>query len=1108
MAINVFYLKNRLFIHLFSILSFLMFVGYSFPVANANEILYINDAGFEQGVSGFTGNGVTQISLNTDTPLAGSSSLQIVFSNWSSTKFLKLFDWNASPFATALTAQINLRVDQASENAVLQLCARANYEDGTTDEECTLQSLTSQLTVTMTSSLPLDSTKHLMLIRLGLQLRDTGSANITIDPATLVLTSVNVEANTTPNASFTSNSSNASSLAVDFDASGSIDSDGSIVDYAWDFGDGSSGNGAILTHQYSSAGDYTVTLTVTDNAGSSDSVSADIFVSGSVTTSDAQYAMLTPARLQMIQSNIAINSTTWDTFANIIDQEVSAGHGYIPNDSGNNWRYLLAPMALRIVADPDPVTQPIIDFYQANYLSALATSDFTSGLSNSRNEARQYMGDFARAFIWTSKHIPDFWSQENINLITAKFNEWMQHWVIDYETSFLDGTLVPQDSDESISIAEALQLYAETGLLNPTLQSEIERVRDTVAETVMDIYFHPETGLYAEGMPFESPNYQSNTPRFALGWFEMMKARGRHVSDPEWPVKFARVAILMMIRDNTSNPSDYHGTWLYNDPINMLGSPAIKQNSYPISFQNTNGSVASSFRVINHLNNALMTITPSSPEHRVLKGIVDQISPRVPGSVLNTGYQRILNDNTLLSGQTEENAGTPLFNASIGAQGLVLAKSSANNNASQFFWQSWTKNVTDHWGGGIGHFELYDEGIPLTRYQPATYNLNESVNLYNMVYIENKYNNKPNRMVGNTPLAQYTKSDQHQIFGAAANSDYVTVGSDACAVWNIIGWNQTADYCLQDSRRVISFWDKVQVVYDHIRTDPAQLEDLQLTGSYNRDIVKIQRFESMPSLQNGWYQSVDQGKQLAYKEVLADTAVVDIVDETNQGDGIGLPFAGWLTGHVEHKFGKAAFNASNDVEFMGILAYGSPGFEKPTINPVSITNGSNVIGIHLSGTVNKILLFNRNPSIPIKDSIQFTSTADVIGAEIYLTDADSSTLFSASKNGEFVNIITGMGKAPDAGRVWKGLVGIPPVSNTNGYIVFSGENLDSTPDTNIYRVAADDQAIPQNLSAMLDAISPGSYDRDINISSNGGVDDIYDKSLWLSIGECLYGSHG
>ena len=53
----------------------------------------------------------------------------------------------------------------------------------------------------------------------------------------------------------------------DFDGTASSDPDGSITGYAWDFGDGATGSGRTATHRYVKSGYYSVTLTVTDNAG-------------------------------------------------------------------------------------------------------------------------------------------------------------------------------------------------------------------------------------------------------------------------------------------------------------------------------------------------------------------------------------------------------------------------------------------------------------------------------------------------------------------------------------------------------------------------------------------------------------------------------------------------------------------------------------------------------------------------------------------------------------------------------------------------------------------------------------------------------------------------
>lgn len=80
----------------------------------------------------------------------------------------------------------------------------------------------------------------------------------------------NIKANQAPIAVF---STQITDLVVSFDATTSSDPDGSVVTYLWDFGDGSKGETSLISHSYTSAGTYTVTLTVTDNGGLKHSVS-------------------------------------------------------------------------------------------------------------------------------------------------------------------------------------------------------------------------------------------------------------------------------------------------------------------------------------------------------------------------------------------------------------------------------------------------------------------------------------------------------------------------------------------------------------------------------------------------------------------------------------------------------------------------------------------------------------------------------------------------------------------------------------------------------------------------------------------------------------------
>lgn len=97
---------------------------------------------------------------------------------------------------------------------------------------------------------------------------------------------------------------------VEFDGSGSYDTDGSIVLYEWDFGDGSpTVNGITVFHAYSAVGTYTVTLTVTDDGG--------------LTASDQAIVTVEEAPLETVEFS--------DSF------EVGEWNGLWAEDSQNDW---------------------------------------------------------------------------------------------------------------------------------------------------------------------------------------------------------------------------------------------------------------------------------------------------------------------------------------------------------------------------------------------------------------------------------------------------------------------------------------------------------------------------------------------------------------------------------------------------------------------------------------------------------------------------------------------------------------------------------------------------------------------------------------------------
>ncbi|MEL6925209.1 MAG: PKD domain-containing protein, partial [Bacteroidota bacterium] len=85
--------------------------------------------------------------------------------------------------------------------------------------------------------------------------------------------------NVAPTASFTVDPvAGTAPLTVNFNASASVDTDGSIAGYSYDFGDGNSGSGVSTSNTYAAAGTYTVTLTVTDDDGATGTATQTITV--------------------------------------------------------------------------------------------------------------------------------------------------------------------------------------------------------------------------------------------------------------------------------------------------------------------------------------------------------------------------------------------------------------------------------------------------------------------------------------------------------------------------------------------------------------------------------------------------------------------------------------------------------------------------------------------------------------------------------------------------------------------------------------------------------------------------------------------------------------
>jgi PKD repeat protein len=113
--------------------------------------------------------------------------------------------------------------------------------------------------------------------------------------------------------------------AIRFDGTHSTDSDGTIASYSWSFGDGTTATGATSSKTYTSAGTFTVRLTVTDNKGATASATttADITIPPPIAPSNCNATTLDESRIRVTWND---NSTGETGFK--IERSTSATGGF------------------------------------------------------------------------------------------------------------------------------------------------------------------------------------------------------------------------------------------------------------------------------------------------------------------------------------------------------------------------------------------------------------------------------------------------------------------------------------------------------------------------------------------------------------------------------------------------------------------------------------------------------------------------------------------------------------------------------------------------------------------------------------------------------------
>jgi parallel beta-helix repeat protein len=201
----------------------------------------------------------------------------------------------------------------------------------------------------------------------------------------------------------------------------SIDTDGYIVSWSWDFGDGNISSIQNTTHSYAHSGIYTVSLMVTDEDGGNNVTSMPINVSNIGPNASFSYMPLTPSTAQTVQftdtstdSDGMIVNWSWDFGDSDVSYDQHPTHQYADNGTYNVTLIITdnnaasdAAMAIINVSNAIPVPNftwspanptklDSIQFYDLSSDRSLVSWnwDFGDGnLSTLQNPTHQYADD-------------------------------------------------------------------------------------------------------------------------------------------------------------------------------------------------------------------------------------------------------------------------------------------------------------------------------------------------------------------------------------------------------------------------------------------------------------------------------------------------------------------------------------------------------------------------------------------------------------------------------------------------------------------------------------------------------------------------------------------
>lgn len=274
--------------------------------------------------------------------------------------------------------------------------------------------------------------------------------------------------NTPPVARFTMDTTPVQTMIspLRVDASTSSDADGDTLSYAWNFGDNNTTTGVTATNYYMTAGTYTVTLTVTDGRGGSDTATAEVTVISDVISSSSSSSAVSSISSSALSSSSSsssapVSSSSSSSSAPGIQQCNWYGTLYplcVTTQSGWGWEQNRscisrstcssqpAPWGIVGGTTSSSSSRPASSSSSSSLISSSARSSSSSAISSSAASSSSVAGGGSCQYVVTNQWNNGFTGAIRItNNGSSAINSWNVSW------SYSDGSRVTNSWNANLS---------------------------------------------------------------------------------------------------------------------------------------------------------------------------------------------------------------------------------------------------------------------------------------------------------------------------------------------------------------------------------------------------------------------------------------------------------------------------------------------------------------------------------------------------------------------------------------------------------------------------------------------------------------------------------